>query len=380
MINKDYIALIGAADRNVGKTEFACSLINKYSDNCKVIGIKVTTVKESNGKCPRGGDGCGVCSSLLGEYSITEETNCISKKDTSRMLRAGAAKVYWLRVLSTGLENGFNELLARIHKENGNDLCVVCESNSLRKVLKPGIFFVLNRTGNEKVKPSCKEVQHYADKFINLISIEEGFDTNTEDFSFVNNSWYIKKNAAVIILAGGKSSRMGHDKSQLLVSEKTMVKHIIDQVEPFFKQIIIGANDIEKFNDLECNIVSDKLKGYGPLMGILSCLENSDYEVNFLLACDIPDIDMKFVEKMFHEIDNKFDAVVPKSSEGYIEPLFAIYKKSIINTIKDILFKQNRKKIRLVFDKINTKYIDFTDNAWYHNINTKEDYHNFINK
>ncbi|HJO94784.1 MAG TPA: molybdenum cofactor guanylyltransferase [Victivallales bacterium] len=380
MIKKDNIALIGAADRNVGKTEFACSLINRYSNSRKVVAVKVTTVKESNGKCPRGGDGCGVCSSLLGEYSITEETDAESKKDTSRMLRAGADKVYWLRVLSTGLMNGFKELLAKIHKENGTDLCIVCESNSLRKVLKPGIFLVLNRAGNEKIKPSCKEVMHYADKFINLISVEKGFDADLEDFSFINKSWYIKKNAAVIILAGGNSSRMGSDKSQLLVSKKTMVKHIIDQVKPYFKQIIIGANDVAKFQDLNCKIVPDKTEGYGPLMGILSCLESSDYNVNFLLACDIPDINMEFVDKMFLEVNKEYDAVVPKSSENFIEPLFAIYKKSIISTIEDILFKLNKKRISLIFDNINTKYIDFENCDWYHNINTKEDYHNFISR
>jgi molybdopterin-guanine dinucleotide biosynthesis protein A len=380
MIKKDNIALIGAADRNVGKTEFACNLISKYSNNHKVIGIKVTTVKEVNGKCPRGGEGCGVCSSLQGEYSITEEANFESQKDTSRMLRAGADRVYWLRVLATGLENGFKEVLAKIHKENGDDLCIVCESNSLRKVFKPGIFFVLNRIGNKKVKQSCQEVKHYADQFINLISIQEGFDTDINDFSFADNSWHIKKNAAVIILAGGKSSRMERDKSQLVISEKTIIKHIVDQVKPYFKQIIIGANDVAKFQDLNCKIVPDKLEGYGPLMGILSCLENSDYDVNFLLACDIPDIDINFVEKMLLESSREFDVVVPKSSEGYIEPLFAIYKKNIIDAIKDVLFKKNKKRIRLVFDKVNTKYIDFTDNDWYYNINTKEDYHNFINK
>jgi len=173
---------------------------------------------------------------------------------------------------------------------------------------------------------------------------------------------------------------MERDKSQLVISEKTIIKHIVDQVKPYFKQIIIGANDVAKFQDLNCKIVPDKLEGYGPLMGILSCLENSDYDVNFLLACDIPDIDINFVEKMLLESSREFDVVVPKSSEGYIEPLFAIYKKNIIDAIKDVLFKKNKKRIRLVFDKVNTKYIDFTDNDWYYNINTKEDYHNFINK
>ena len=101
--------LIGAADRNVGKTELACFLIKKVSKTQKVIGLKVTTVNEMNGKCPRGGIGCGACSSLQGNYCIYEEVSKKTNKDTSKMLNAGATSVFWIRSLHNHLDSAWTE-------------------------------------------------------------------------------------------------------------------------------------------------------------------------------------------------------------------------------------------------------------------------------
>ena len=94
------ILMIGAAARNVGKTEFACRLIAQWKGRQPVVGIKVTTVRERDGRCPRGGEGCGACSSLKTPYCITEEQNAEGHKDTCRMLRAGADSVFWLRAFA----------------------------------------------------------------------------------------------------------------------------------------------------------------------------------------------------------------------------------------------------------------------------------------
>ena len=111
MIKLDKMLMIGSAGSNVGKTELACALLNKFGKNHDIVGIKVTTVKEKDGQCPRGGKGCGVCSSLEGNFCITEETSRSSGKDTSRLLAAGAGRVFWIRVLKEHLVEGMNALL-----------------------------------------------------------------------------------------------------------------------------------------------------------------------------------------------------------------------------------------------------------------------------
>ncbi|UCC99737.1 MAG: hypothetical protein JSW66_07605, partial [Phycisphaerales bacterium] len=91
--------MIGSAGANVGKTELACAILRKFGERDNIIGIKVTTIDDKNGQCPRGGQGCGVCSSLDGVFCITEESDTCSEKDTSRLLTSGASRVFWLQVL-----------------------------------------------------------------------------------------------------------------------------------------------------------------------------------------------------------------------------------------------------------------------------------------
>jgi hypothetical protein len=73
MIELDGMLMVGSAASNVGKTELACALLRKFTKVREVIGIKVTAITGKEGQCPRGGEGCGVCSSLEGVYSIAEE-------------------------------------------------------------------------------------------------------------------------------------------------------------------------------------------------------------------------------------------------------------------------------------------------------------------
>ncbi len=106
MIKLDGMLMIGSSGAKVGKTELACALIRKFSKSRPIIGIKVTTIKTKDGQCPRGGEGCGVCPSLEGNFAVTEEVDSSSEKDTARLLAAGASQVFWLRVMKTHLEEG----------------------------------------------------------------------------------------------------------------------------------------------------------------------------------------------------------------------------------------------------------------------------------
>ena len=108
MIKLDGMLMIGSAGTNLGKTELACELLRKFSKNHNITGIKVTTIKDKDGQCPRGGEGCGVCSSLEGKFYITEEADGSSGKDTARILQAGASRVFWIRVLRGHLAEAIN--------------------------------------------------------------------------------------------------------------------------------------------------------------------------------------------------------------------------------------------------------------------------------
>lgn len=156
MIIYDPMIMIGATGRNIGKTEFAISLIEHLCKDRPVIGLKVTTVREREGVCPRGGQGCGVCSSFEGHYLLTREATGPDNKDTTKMLNAGAREVFWLRVHHEYLTEGINDFLKTM-EAYGNPT-VICESNSLRTVVEPGQFIIIKGKDDQVIKPSCREV------------------------------------------------------------------------------------------------------------------------------------------------------------------------------------------------------------------------------
>jgi len=151
--------IIGSEGRNNGKTTLATALIQQWKSKFPVIGLKVTTIQKRDGKCPRGGEGCGICSNLKGNFELLEETNPDASKDTSLLLSAGAEKVYWLKTLKSYMYEGIKTFLKQVHE----GALIVCESNSLRNVVEPGGFIMLKNIGDNLVKKSAAEVEHMAD-------------------------------------------------------------------------------------------------------------------------------------------------------------------------------------------------------------------------
>jgi len=370
MLTLNRMLMIGSAGANVGKTELACSLLERYAKDNEIIGIKVTTIKQRDGQCPRGGAGCGVCSSIDGDFDIFQETDTSSGKDTARLLGAGAKKVYWLRVMQTHLKQGIEALLDII----GPDSITVCESNSLRKIVEPGLFLMVKRLGRQEVKESAAAVIKYADKIV--VSDGSSFDLDLDRIILSADKWILRHDATAVILAGGKSGRMGTDKSLLPIKDRSMVETIYLQLCDKFDQVLISANEPGKFRFLESRVVPDKVAGQGPLMAIASALEASKSELNFVIACDIPFIDIGFVKIMLAEAhESGADIVVPVSGGDKFEPLFAVYSRSCLKAINEVLLEGGR-RISDIFNKCDVRFIELKADR-FANLNTRAEYEQF---
>jgi len=149
-----------------------------------------------------------------------------------------------------------------------------------------------------------------------------------------------------------------------------MIERICEQLHDTFSQILISANDSHKFAFLGQQVVPDKVPGRGPLMGIASALQVSDNELNFIVACDIPYINLCFVRRMLAEA-KEVDIVIPIAAK--FEPLFAVYRKSALAAINEVLSSGGR-KISDVFSRCRVKYIELDDAQWLKNINTMTEY------
>ncbi|MEQ8171915.1 MAG: molybdenum cofactor guanylyltransferase [Candidatus Eremiobacterota bacterium] len=178
-----------------------------------------------------------------------------------------------------------------------------------------------------------------------------------------------------IVLAGGKSNRMGTDKALLPIRGTTLIETIINQIKNLFSEIIISASEKGKYEFLNYRVITDERQGEGPLVAILSCIRASTNRINFVTACDTPDMNINFIKKLLYEGET-FDIVVPKYKDGRYEALLAVYTKNIIPVIEEELQKKSR-KISRIFTRCKTRYVEMDNETWYKNLNTMEDYSSY---
>ena len=362
--------LVGAAGRNVGKTEFACSVVRRLSPGREVIGVKVTTVHAHEGGCPRGGEGCGACASLTEGYRITDEAGGPPGKDTSRLLASGAGRVFWLRVRPDRLPDGAAALRALVAEEC---LCV-CESNSLRLVVEPDLFVIVRDLLSGDVKPSVREVLPLADALVS--SDGQRFDPAPESFSAEAGRWAWTRPASAIVLAGGRSSRMGRDKALLPVGDRPMIEHIVSHLAPHFEEILISAGDSAAYEFLGRRVVPDRRPDCGPLMGVATALAASRHDVNLVVTCDVPSVSLDLVARLLRAASGA-DGAVLCSEDGYLEPLFAVYRRSILPAAEAALQRGERRIISLC-DRSTVRTVPIPAGGRLDNLNTVEDHDRWV--
>ncbi len=124
-------------------------------------------------------------------FVITEEKDPGNAKDTGRLLAAGATRVFRLQASRLHLDDGLTTLLQEFHKRQ----LIICESNSIRLVVQPDLFFVVRRTGWMFTKPSALEVSHHVDRWI--WSDGKTFDLDPSELIIENGQWKLLRNGGV---------------------------------------------------------------------------------------------------------------------------------------------------------------------------------------
>lgn len=175
---------IGSTGRNSGKTTIAKALIAENHQHFSIYGLKIIAISGARGKCQRGETGCGICTSIDDGYELIEETDDNGQKDTMQLLRAGCKKVFLLKVFHDYLLEGFLAFLQFVPA----DTLIICESNSLREVVKPGLFLMM--TNQKGIKKTAANVIDQADMILEMSDLPETFQLiKTKDgIRFLENS------------------------------------------------------------------------------------------------------------------------------------------------------------------------------------------------
>jgi len=187
-----------------------------------------------------------------------------------------------------------------------------------------------------------------------------------------------KKDITGIILAGGKSSRMGTDKGFLRLNGKLFIEYSIEAMKPLVSQIIIVSNNSE-YDIFNVKRVEDAIKDSGPLAGIYTGLKHSETDYNLVLSCDIPLINTKVLEKLIEANDKDFD-VFQTVSNGKQMPLIALYKKSCEKPFYEFL-KNNERRMHDAINQLKVKNIILKPEfeIFTENINTPKELENITN-
>ena len=177
----------------------------------------------------------------------------------------------------------------------------------------------------------------------------------------------------LIILAGGKSSRMGFDKGLLKVKGKLIIQDLIDELSNNFTNTLISANNKE-YEMFKLPIISDKIKDIGPIGGIVSCLEKSKTDLNVFISCDSPYIKLGTLNKLIlSSVESNAD-IVYSNYKNKTHPFPGCFNKRIFPELNKLVLNGERKMTSL-FNYFNIGYVDFSyeKEDFFLNLNNPDD-------
>lgn len=189
-----------------------------------------------------------------------------------------------------------------------------------------------------------------------------------------------------IILAGGKSTRMGFDKQLIKIQERRLVENIIYKLREEFKEIIIVTNRPEYYIGLAEIITGDLINDVGPLGGIHAGLLKSSSEYAYVIACDMPTINLGYIRFMKSRIEKTKPMACVTRFGQWIEPFNAFYKKDLAIQMEEFLSTEKRAVHRMLkdypVDFVPEKEARDFSPEWnmFFNLNTREDIQEYLQR
>jgi molybdopterin-guanine dinucleotide biosynthesis protein A len=131
----------------------------------------------------------------------------------------------------------------------------------------------------------------------------------------------------LIILAGGRSQRMGQDKAFIRFLGETLIRRILDRLAGFANEVIVIAPRNQEHLPRDIKLTPDLIPGRGPLGGLYTALSAASHQTIAVVACDMPFVNAKLlVYQRDILLSQDMDVVVPSSEKG-LEPLHALYRR-----------------------------------------------------
>ena len=180
-----------------------------------------------------------------------------------------------------------------------------------------------------------------------------------------------------LILAGGQGQRLGgKDKGLVLLKNRPLITHVIERFAPQVGQLAISANrNLSKYERFNLPVLTDASDTFeGPLAGILAGLRWCSDEYLAIAACDSPLLPSDLVSNLFTAMTCDESDIAVASADGKRQPVFAILKSYLAESLAAFLATGDR-KIGRWYDSQPISYVEFDDARAFTNINTARDLH-----
>lgn len=185
----------------------------------------------------------------------------------------------------------------------------------------------------------------------------------------------------IAVNAGGKSTRMGTDKSFVMLDGKPLIQHVIERLSGLgARETFLITNRPEAYAHLGLPMHADVLPEKGSLGGIYTALHHSTSPYTLVIACDMPFVNPALLRYMIERVDEPggpYDVIVPRV-DGYPEGLHAIYSQACLTPIRTRL-DADRLKVIGFFPDVRVRYLDEAeyapidpDGVSFSNINTPD--------
>lgn len=182
-----------------------------------------------------------------------------------------------------------------------------------------------------------------------------------------------------VILAGGRSSRMGSNKALLPYQGGRFIESIHQQLAGLFGEVLVVTNAPEQYTFLPCRKVADLYPGLGALAGLHAGLHHSASPHIFAVACDMPYLNDALIRRLTL-LRDEADVVIPEGVHGP-EPLHALYGKGCLPFMEEALAADRRRIVsffpRVRVRRFSRKQVAAVDPCFdsFRNINTPADYY-----
>jgi molybdenum cofactor guanylyltransferase len=184
--------------------------------------------------------------------------------------------------------------------------------------------------------------------------------------------------ASAIILAGGKSSRMGRPKALLSFDGEPLVVHTVRRLKRLFSDIVVVAAPEQELPPLPVTLARDEVAYQGPVSGIYYGLQAARAEACFVTSCDAPFLNLALITYLISQLVD-YDVVVPHWQDR-LQPLHAVYRRSVAPLLRAQLERGELRPIFL-YEKVRTRQVGAEElcrfdpeGLSFRNLNSPEDY------